>query len=165
MYRVNHCDHCPSVHGPPSTLHTLESSAVGPDQISYPAWGSHTNKPLDQLPASSCMGQPQAWGKGVLLASRGPIPHAVSGRDFPKVTKNPNVSFECFYHTPWTLCYLFLKYFIYILFLERGEGREKERETNIDSVVSHIHPNWGLNLWPRPVSWPGIELVTFHFAG
>ena len=44
--------------------------------------------------------------------------------------------------------------FIY-LFLERGEGREKERERNIDvrekrqSIASHTHPNWG----SKPATW------------
>ena len=45
----------------------------------------------------------------------------------------------------------FKKGFIY-LFLESGEGREKERETNIDQ------------LQPRNVLWLGIELVTFRFT-
>ena len=48
----------------------------------------------------------------------------------------------------------FLSFFTY-LFLERGEGREKERERNSDvrekhqSAASGTHPDWG----PRP----GIE--------
>ena len=56
--------------------------------------------------------------------------------------------------------FLFLKYFIY-LFLERGEGREKEREINIHVyVASHVpstgdlarnlglYPDWELNQGP-----------------
>ena len=41
------------------------------------------------------------------------------------------------------------------LFLERGEGKEKERERNIDVkekhqlVSSHTGPYWGLNPQPR----------------
>ena len=62
----------------------------------------------------------------------------------------------------------FLKDFIY-LFLERGEGREKEkekhrcaRETSI-SCLLHA-PTWGPGLQPRHVLWLGIELVTFWFT-
>ena len=45
----------------------------------------------------------------------------------------------------------------FYLFLEKGEGKKKERERNIDvrekhwSVASHTHPDWRLNLQPRPV--------------
>ena len=46
--------------------------------------------------------------------------------------------------------YLFLKDFIY-LFLERGEGREKERERNIDVWLPPTSPHWGAGLQPRPV--------------
>ena len=48
----------------------------------------------------------------------------------------------------------FLKIFIY-LFLEKGEGREREKGRNMDarekhqSVASHVYPNWGLNLQSR----------------
>ena len=66
----------------------------------------------------------------------------------------------------------FLKDFIY-LFLERGEGMEKEREGNIDvrgiyrSVASRTHPtgdlahnpatcpDWESNKWP--VGWHSIH--------
>ena len=41
--------------------------------------------------------------------------------------------------------YSFLKYFIYI-FLERGEGREKERERNIN-WLPYTHPQLGT--WPE----------------
>ena len=60
----------------------------------------------------------------------------------------------------------FLKDFIYLL-LERGKGREKERERNIHvwDVASHIATNWGPGLQPRHVSWLGIRPVTFRFAG
>ena len=46
----------------------------------------------------------------------------------------------------------FFEDFIYLL--ERGEGRKKERERNIDvqethsSVASATHPNWTSNLQP-----------------
>ena len=64
----------------------------------------------------------------------------------------------------------FICLFIY-LFLERGEERQKERERNMDetekhqSVVSRMHPNWGLNPKPRHVPRPRIYLATFYFAG
>ena len=65
---------------------------------------------------------------------------------------------------------LFKKDFIY-LFLERGEGKKKEREGNIDvtekhqSVSSCMCPNQGSNLKPRHVPWLGIEPATFWFVG
>ena len=63
--------------------------------------------------------------------------------------------------------WFFLKRFY--LFLERGEGRDKEKERNTDmrekhrSVASGTCPNQGLNLQLRHVSWLGIKPVTFHF--
>ena len=50
-----------------------------------------------------------------------------------------------------TKCSSFHKDFIY-LFLERGEGREKERETNINMCgrLSHA-PYWGPGPQPRPM--------------
>ena len=41
-------------------------------------------------------------------------------------------------------------------FLEREEGREKERERNIDHCLSRV-PNWGPGPQPRHVLLPGIE--------
>ena len=44
-----------------------------------------------------------------------------------------------------------------LLILERGKGREEERERNTDVRVKHrwaascMCPNWGLNLQPRHV--------------
>ena len=62
--------------------------------------------------------------------------------------------------------FLFFKDFIHS-FLERGEGKEKERETSIDMREKHhqLPLNWGLNPQPRHVSSPGIELATFHLVG
>ena len=78
--------------------------------------------------------------------------------------------------SPCKLCGLianlsFLKDVIY-LFIERGEGREKERERNIAvwemywlvSCLLH-NPNWGPGPQPRRVPWLGIELVTFLVTG
>ena len=68
------------------------------------------------------------------------------------------------------LC-IWLIYFkiFYLLILERGEGKEKEGEKNIDVrlVASCIcpDPNRGPNPPPRQVPRPGIEPVTFHFVG
>ena len=64
-----------------------------------------------------------------------------------------------------TKCSSFHKDFIY-LFLERGEGREKERETNINMCgrLSHA-PYWGPGPQLRPMPWVGIEPVTLSFRG
>ena len=50
------------------------------------------------------------------------------------------------------------------LFLERGEGREKERKTSMCGCISWT-PYWGPGPQPRHVSWLGIEPVTFLFTG
>ena len=47
-----------------------------------------------------------------------------------------------------------------ILFLERGEGSEKERERNIDWT-----PQPGTRQQPRHLHQPRIEPETFCFAG
>ena len=69
-------------------------------------------------------------------------------------------------------CAVSLKKHLKNLFiLARGEGRQKEREREIDVrekhrlVVSGTCPNQGLNLQPRHVPWPGIEPVTLRFVG
>ena len=59
------------------------------------------------------------------------------------------------------LCYMYfakIYFFFKILFiLERGGGREKERESNADvrercrSVASPTHPFWGSEMKPRHV--------------
>ena len=62
-------------------------------------------------------------------------------------------------------------FFNFIYFLERGEGREKEkgkkhpcvRETSIGCLL-HT-PNWGPGPQPRHVLWPGIELATLWLEG
>ena len=59
----------------------------------------------------------------------------------------------------WFYIRYFLRDFIY-LFLERGEGREKGRETLICErdigCLSHA-PNWGPGLQPRHVPWLGTS--------
>ena len=56
------------------------------------------------------------------------------------------------------------------MYLERGKGREKERERNIDvrekhkPVASGTLPNLGPNLQPRHVPWSRIEPATLCFA-
>ena len=63
----------------------------------------------------------------------------------------------------------FFKDFIYLL-LERGEGREKERERNNNVRekhwlgASHTCPDRGSNLQPRHVPWLGIELAAFYLV-
>ena len=77
-----------------------------------------------------------------------------------------SLSFE-----PWTLCPYVIwicvfKFFekIFCLFLYRGEGREKGRETSVCGCLSHA-PYWGPGLQPMLVPWLGIERVTLWFAG
>ena len=59
----------------------------------------------------------------------------------------------------------------YLFIFERGEGREKERERNIDvreklrSVASHAPLLGTQPAETRPVPWPGTEPVTFCFSG
>ena len=53
--------------------------------------------------------------------------------------------------------------FIY-LFLEREEGREIERERNIDVWFPLVHPLLGPGPQPRHVPWLEIELATFWFS-
>ena len=65
----------------------------------------------------------------------------------------------------------FFFFFRFYLFLERGEGREKKRERNMDVrekhwlVASYTSADQGPNLQPRHVPRPGIGLATFHFVG
>ena len=53
----------------------------------------------------------------------------------------------------------FLKIFIY-LFLERDEGREKEKERNINVWLPLMRPLLGPGPQPRHVPWLGIQLAT-----
>ena len=57
----------------------------------------------------------------------------------------------------------FFKDFIY-LFLDRGVGREKERERNINVWLPLVHSR-GPGPQPRHVPWLGIEPATLWFAG
>ena len=70
--------------------------------------------------------------------------------------------------SPWFFKMFLLEDFIY-LFLGRGEGRDKERESNVvvwerNSCLSHA-PNWGPDPPPRHVPWLGIKAATSGFAG
>ena len=58
----------------------------------------------------------------------------------------------------------FLNDFTY-LFLERGEGREKDRERNINVWLPLLHHLLGTCLQPRHVPWLGIGPATLCFAG
>ena len=55
---------------------------------------------------------------------------------------------------------------VFFLFFspKRGEGREKERERDINGCLLRV-PNWGPGLQPRHVTWLGIEPSTLCFAG
>ena len=59
--------------------------------------------------------------------------------------------------------------FLFIYLLERGDEREKERETQMweknGSVASHMCPNQGPNPQARHIPWLGMEPTTFHFTG
>ena len=57
----------------------------------------------------------------------------------------------------------FIKYFIY-LFSERGEGKERGRETSMCGCLSFT-PHQGPGPQRRQVPWLGIEPVTLWFAG
>ena len=56
-----------------------------------------------------------------------------------------------------------MKDFIY-LFLEKGEGKEKERESNTDQLA-HAHSQLGI--WPatQACALMGIKPATFWFVG
>ena len=58
---------------------------------------------------------------------------------------------------------LWFSIFLKILFIERGEGREKGRET---SVCGHLScgPHWEPGLQPRHVPWLGIQGATLPYA-
>ena len=47
--------------------------------------------------------------------------------------------------------HFFFKKILFILFLDRGEGKEKERERNIDVWLPLMCPYWGPGLQPRHV--------------
>ena len=53
---------------------------------------------------------------------------------------------------------------ILFFYTERGREGRKEGEKH-QSVASCTHPVQGWNLQPIHMSWPGIELATFRFAG
>ena len=63
---------------------------------------------------------------------------------------------------PLRLPFFFKKDFIY-LFLERGEGREKERERMCGCFL--YNPCWEPGSQPRPVPRLGMEPVTPWFTG
>ena len=58
---------------------------------------------------------------------------------------------------------IYLFYFIY-LFLERGEGRVRGRETSMWGCLLHV-PYWGPGLQSRLVRWLGIGPTILLFAG
>ena len=72
--------------------------------------------------------------------------------------------------SPFYFFKFYFKDFIYLL-LERGQGREKERERNTSVgemcglVPSHTPPIPGPGPQPRHAPWLGIKVATFRFAG
>ena len=62
----------------------------------------------------------------------------------------------------WNEIFFSCQDFIYLV-LERGEGREKGRETSMCGCLS-CGPYWGPGLQPRRVPWLGIEPATLWFA-
>ena len=68
------------------------------------------------------------------------------------------------------MIYLLERHFIlfskrFYLFLEREEGREEERERNINvSLLSHA-PYWGPSRQPRHVPCLGIKPAALGFEG
>ena len=78
-----------------------------------------------------------------------------------QTTRFDSINCHRFY---WSL-YLFLKKdFIYIL-LEREEGREKERERNINVWLPLTCPHQGPGPQPRHVPWLEIKPMTLWFTG
>ena len=63
------------------------------------------------------------------------------------------------------LIYLFVKV-LYLFILQRGAGKEKERERNISVWLPLMcPPNWGPGPQPRHVPRLGIELAALWFVG
>ena len=71
---------------------------------------------------------------------------------------------QCFSLTLMLRSLFFKKDFIY-LFLERAEGRETERERNINVWLPLSSFLWGPGPQPRHVRSLGIELATLWFTG
>ena len=66
-----------------------------------------------------------------------------------------------------TVC--LLKFFLFIHFERKRSGEERERNVDVRekhwSVAPCTRPNWGPNLPPRHVPWPGIWPTTFCCVG
>ena len=80
-------------------------------------------------------------------------------KDHPQVRVDNNTYLSFFF--TWLI--FFFKGHIY-LFLERGEGREKERERNTSVWLSLMWPPLGPGPQPSHMPWLGIELVTLWFT-
>ena len=59
---------------------------------------------------------------------------------------------------------LLLFFKIFYLFLERGEGKKKKRETSMCDCLPSA-PYWGPGLQPRHVPRLGIKMVALCFTG
>ena len=67
--------------------------------------------------------------------------------------------------SPSIYLFIYLDFFKKLLFVERGEGREKERKRNISVWLCLVCPCQGPGSQPRHVPWLGIEPVTLWFTG
>ena len=65
----------------------------------------------------------------------------------------------------WAPVFVFVSFLRFHLFLEKGEGREKKRERNINVDASHTRPILGAKPQPKHVSWLGIEPATLWLTG
>ena len=106
--------------------------------------------PLCTQTSSVC----QSPQKDLLHHTSGPCPLTFS---FKKST----IWKSYLYKSPVLYC-CFLKDFIY-LFLERGEGRERERETSMCGCLLFT-PCWGPGRQPRHVPWMGIQPAMLWLA-
>ena len=75
-------------------------------------------------------------------------------REYLKENKKHQISFLSFYKTKITILVVIelVPYlFFFILFIFRGEGREKESDRNINVWLPLTRPHWGPGLQPRHV--------------
>ena len=68
----------------------------------------------------------------------------------------------CYYYIPIPNWIFFFE--IIYLFLDRGEGRKREKETSMCGCLS-CAPYWGPGPQPRHLPWLGIEPATHWFTG
>ena len=79
--------------------------------------------------------------------------------------KSNSFILHTFFFWKYWVSFLFLKKDFIYLFLERGEGREKERVRHSNVWLLLAHPHQRPKPQPRHVPWLGIELATLWFSG